>query len=76
MTLIKVSSSHGFILFMIFFFPLGNTCPHLSEDVNEDTISVLVRLITEKKGMCQAHASRELTHRLSRRSLLCYLLWP
>ncbi|XP_024911135.1 tumor necrosis factor receptor superfamily member 19L [Cynoglossus semilaevis] len=27
----------------------GNTCPHLSEDVNEDTISVLVRLITEKK---------------------------
>lgn len=28
----------------------GNTCPYISDDVlNEDTISVLVRLITEKK---------------------------
>ncbi|XP_004543906.3 tumor necrosis factor receptor superfamily member 19L isoform X1 [Maylandia zebra] len=27
----------------------GNTCPYISDDLNEDTISVLVRLITEKK---------------------------
>uniref|UniRef100_A0A3P9INW1 RELT TNF receptor n=2 Tax=Oryzias latipes TaxID=8090 RepID=A0A3P9INW1_ORYLA len=27
----------------------GNSCPHMSDEVNEDTISVLVRLITEKK---------------------------
>lgn len=33
-------------------FALGNSCPHISDDMNEDTISVLVRLITEKKGMC------------------------
>lgn len=30
--------------------PVGN-CQYISEDVSEDTISVLVRLITEKKGM-------------------------
>lgn len=30
----------------------GNSCPYISDDLNEDTISVLVRLITEKKGMC------------------------
>lgn len=29
---------------------LGNNCPYISDDLNEDTISVLVRLITEKKG--------------------------
>ncbi|XP_068612784.1 tumor necrosis factor receptor superfamily member 19L-like [Brachionichthys hirsutus] len=27
----------------------GNSCPYISEDLNEDTISVLVRLISEKK---------------------------
>lgn len=27
----------------------GNSCPYISDDLNEDTISVLVRLITEKK---------------------------
>uniref|UniRef100_A0A8C7ZF63 RELT TNF receptor n=1 Tax=Oryzias sinensis TaxID=183150 RepID=A0A8C7ZF63_9TELE len=27
----------------------GTSCPHMSDEVNEDTISVLVRLITEKK---------------------------
>ncbi|XP_078102451.1 tumor necrosis factor receptor superfamily member 19L isoform X3 [Sander vitreus] len=27
----------------------GNNCPYISDDLNEDTISVLVRLITEKK---------------------------
>ncbi|XP_053176242.1 tumor necrosis factor receptor superfamily member 19L [Scomber japonicus] len=27
----------------------GNGCPYISDDLNEDTISVLVRLITEKK---------------------------
>ncbi|XP_028275453.1 tumor necrosis factor receptor superfamily member 19L isoform X2 [Parambassis ranga] len=27
----------------------GNSCPYISDDMNEDTISVLVRLITEKK---------------------------
>lgn len=27
----------------------GNTCPYISDDLNEDTISILVRLITEKK---------------------------
>ncbi|KAM8903185.1 tumor necrosis factor receptor superfamily member 19L [Spinachia spinachia] len=27
----------------------GNNCPYISDDPNEDTISVLVRLITEKK---------------------------
>ncbi|KAM9319158.1 tumor necrosis factor receptor superfamily member 19L [Pholidichthys leucotaenia] len=27
----------------------GNTCPYISDELNEDTISVLVRLITEKK---------------------------
>lgn len=31
---------------------LGNSCPYTSDDLNEDTISVLVRLITEKKGGC------------------------
>lgn len=31
-------------------FALGNGCPYISDDLNEDTISVLVRLITEKKG--------------------------
>lgn len=33
---------------------LGNNCPYISDDLNEDTISVLVRLITEKKGTCQS----------------------
>lgn len=33
--------------------PVGN-CQNISEDMNEDTISVLVRLITEKKGMWPA----------------------
>lgn len=33
--------------------PIGN-CQYISEDMNEDTISVLVRLITEKKGMWPA----------------------
>uniref|UniRef100_A0A8C7DIP1 RELT TNF receptor n=1 Tax=Oncorhynchus kisutch TaxID=8019 RepID=A0A8C7DIP1_ONCKI len=28
----------------------GNGCPYIVDDPNEDTISVLVRLITEKKG--------------------------
>lgn len=37
--------------------PLGN-CQHIAEDMNEDTISVLVRLITEKKGMCSAKSQR------------------
>lgn len=37
--------------------PLGN-CQHIPEDLNEDTISVLVRLITEKKGMCSAKSQR------------------
>lgn len=37
--------------------PLGN-CQHIPEDLNEDTISVLVRLITEKKGMCPAKSQR------------------
>ncbi|KAM4566841.1 tumor necrosis factor receptor superfamily member 19L isoform 1-T2 [Odontesthes bonariensis] len=27
----------------------GNSCPYISDELNEDTISVLVRLITEKK---------------------------
>ncbi|CAB1422748.1 unnamed protein product [Pleuronectes platessa] len=27
----------------------GNACPYISDDLNEDTIGVLVRLITEKK---------------------------
>lgn len=36
--------------------PIGN-CQHISEDMNEDTISVLVRLITEKKGMWPAKVS-------------------
>uniref|UniRef100_A0A3Q0R422 RELT TNF receptor n=1 Tax=Amphilophus citrinellus TaxID=61819 RepID=A0A3Q0R422_AMPCI len=31
----------------------GNSCPYISDDLNEDTISVLVRLITEKKGKYQ-----------------------
>lgn len=29
----------------------GNPCPYVIEDQNEDTISALVRLITEKKGI-------------------------
>ncbi|TKS81111.1 Tumor necrosis factor receptor superfamily member 19L [Collichthys lucidus] len=29
----------------------GNSCPYISDDLNEDTISVLVRLITEKKAL-------------------------
>lgn len=29
---------------------VGNSCPYISEDLNEDTISALVRLLTEKKG--------------------------
>ena len=29
---------------------VGNDCPYIVDDPNEDTISVLVRLITEKKG--------------------------
>lgn len=37
--------------------PLGN-CQHIPEDLNEDTISILVRLITEKKGMCSAKSQR------------------
>ena len=32
---------------------IGN-CQCITEDMNEDTISVLVRLITEKKGMWPA----------------------
>lgn len=30
---------------------VGNPCPYVIEDQNEDTISALVRLITEKKGI-------------------------
>lgn len=33
------------------FLCLGNPCPYVIEDQNEDTISALVRLITEKKGI-------------------------
>lgn len=44
----------------------GNNCPYISDDLNEDTISVLVRLITEKKGVCQAHTDNDVT---------CILVW-
>lgn len=46
----------------IFFlnFCLGNNCPYISDDLNEDTISVLVRLITEKKGMCLSDVTDKL----------------
>lgn len=39
--------------------PLGNGCPYISDELNEDTISVLVRLITEKKGKCSASTTSE-----------------
>lgn len=32
-------------------FSSGNPCPYIVDDPNEDTISILVRLITEKKGV-------------------------
>lgn len=43
-------------------FDLGNSCPYISDDLNEDTISVLVRLITEKKGMRHTSTSRRVTY--------------
>lgn len=36
---------------MCVFLCIGNPCPYVIEDQNEDTISALVRLITEKKGI-------------------------
>lgn len=36
--------------YLSFYLSVGNNCPCISDDLNEDTISVLVRLITEKKG--------------------------
>lgn len=43
----RTSSSSSSLRFCL---PAGNSCPYISDDLNEDTISVLVRLITEKKG--------------------------
>ena len=44
-----------------FLLSAGNNCPYISDDLNEDTISVLVRLITEKKGRTEHQWMRSIT---------------